>query len=939
MSKQSQAHPPVDVAPAGPDLTLQRFLDAAATGLVRCTADLRYVSVNATFARLIGRPVEAIVGRTLEEVLGRPVVDAIRPYLERVLRGERVEYEIELTLPGVGSQWIHATYVPDLNEAGVVVGWIASVLDVSERKRAEAAAAAQAQMLRDREQLQRMLLQVSDLGAHQIDSNVLMASVGTLVANELAVSRCGFDLVNVDKDEIVVVNDFHGTLPPAAGVHPFHEYADEWLHEAASSRPVAFDDVASDPRTAARYASTFAPMYVRAYLTVPLRRNGKWVANFWVSHHEPRRWTRTEVELLQLIAERVWSSVERARAEEALRRSQDHLQFVTDHAPVLLVHCDRNARYTFVNTPYSARFGRRPQDLIGSHISDIVGERAYEALRPHVERALAGERDEFELAIEYPYGLRRMYSTYVPQRDATGAVTGFVAVVQDVTSRREAEETLRATDARFRATFENAAVGIAHVGPDGRWLRVNDRLCEIVGYPRDQVLQLTFQDITHPDDLETDLRYAGEVMEGTRASYSMDKRYIRGDGAIIWVTLTVALARDRDGKPDYFISIVEDITARKAAESALVEADRRKDEFLAMLAHELRNPLAPIRTSMALMRTRPSTDSLILKCRDVIDRQATHMARLLDDLLDVSRFSRGKLTLRRKPVVLRDAIDAAIEVNGSMMMQRGQRIVVCDEAAPLVVDGDDARLVQVFGNLINNAAKYSDAGAEIRISLVCDGDSAVVAVRDEGIGIAPEMLGRIFELFTQAEAAREYAPGGMGIGLSLAERLVTLHGGQIVAASAGIGSGAEFTVRLPLIREAVMPVDPAPARRRRSTASRRRVLVIDDNIDVADTHAMLLSEEGCEVRTVYSGAAGVREAEQFRPDLVLLDIGLPDLSGYDVCRRLRAMDSGSRMSIVAVTGWGQEYDRQQSAAAGFDRHLVKPVDPAVLSELVVRKGD
>jgi PAS domain S-box-containing protein len=738
------------------EATLQRFLDAAGTGLVRCTADLRYRSANATFARLVGRPVDQIVGRTLEEVLGAAALAAIRPYIDRVLGGERVDYEIELRDHPTGPRWIHAIYVPEVQD-GVVVGWVASVLDITERK----------------------------------------------------------------------------------------------------------------------------------------------------------------------------------RAEEALRRSQDHLRFVTDHAPVFLVHCDRDARYTFVNTPYSARFRLRPHDLIGRHISDVVGPVAYEALQPYVERALSGEHVDFELAVDYPYGRRSMYSTYVPQRDATGAVTGFVAVIQDVTSRRDAEETLRATDARFRATFDNAAVGIAHVGLDGRWLRVNDRLCEIVGHARDQLLGLTFQDITHPDDLATDVRNAEQLVAGTRASYSMDKRYIRADGSVVWVTLTVAMARDAENRPDYFISTVQDISARKAAESALVEADRRKDEFLAMLAHELRNPLAPIRTSMALMRMRPTTDPLMSKCRDVIERQVTHMARLLDDLLDVSRFSRGKLTVQRQPIALQEAIDAAIEVNLSLITQRHQHVALAATAGePLIVDGDDARLIQVFGNLINNAAKYSESGAEIRVTLTRDGDWAVVTVCDQGIGIAPDMLGGIFELFTQTDAARAYAPGGMGIGLSLAERLVALHGGKIAAESDGIGRGATFSVRLPLSRSAMLtaralPGQPVPL------PVRRRVLIVDDNIDVADTHAMLFTEGGCEVRTAYSGAAALQEAERFRPELVLLDIGLPDLSGYDVCRRLRALAWGTRMSVVAVTGWGQEYDRQQSAAAGFDRHLVKPVDPAVLSELVL----
>jgi len=925
-----------DHAPGGPDRTLQRFLDAAVTGLIRCTVDLRYLSVNAAYARLVGVPVHDIVGRTLQEVLGEPGLTAVHPYIARVLSGERVEYEAEVEYVRTGKTWIHVVAVPETDESGRVVGWVGSVLDISERKRAETTLAHQEHLLRERERVQQLLVQISDLGATGIPSDLLIGRVGQLVADHLGVSRCGFALVDADRNQITVVSDFHRELPSLAGVYRLDDRDGDWIGEGNAGESVASDDLAIDPRTAARFLTVFAPIQVRAHLTVPLHREGKWVANFWASHHAPRHWTRSDVELLQLVAERIWSSVERARAEEAQRRVRDHLHFVTDHAPVLLVHCDRNACYTFVNAPYAARFNAQPTELIGRQIREVVGDHAYDTLRVYVERALAGERVEFEQPLQYSYGTRWVQCTYVPQRDDEGTVTGFVAVIQDVTDRRAAEATLRAIDRRFRVTFENAAVGIAHVALDGRWLRVNDRLCDIVGYSRDELLARTFQDITHPEDLAADLQFAHDVLVGTRPSYSMDKRYLRRDGTSVWVTLTVALARDEQEQADYFISIVQDISARKAAESALVEGDRRKDEFLAMLAHELRNPLAPIRTSTALLRTRPTADPLVLKCRDVIDRQVTHMARLLDDLLDVSRLSRGKLTLKRQPVTLRTVIDAAIEINLAVITQRTQRVVVDERDAGLVIDGDDARLVQVLGNLINNAAKYSDAGAEIHVRLERDDNAAIVVVRDDGIGIAPDMLPHIFELFTQADAARVYAPGGMGIGLSLAERLVSLHSGTIVAESEGVGRGSSFTLRLPLAEAASTSTQPVSSDET-AGRTRRRVLVVDDNIDVADTHAMLLAEEGCEVRTAYSGAAAVQEAERFRPELVLLDIGLPDASGYEVCQQLRAAEWSRGIAIVAVTGWGQEPDRARSAAAGFDQHLVKPVDPTVLLRLATAR--
>ena len=508
--------------------------------------------------------------------------------------------------------------------------------------------------------------------------------------------------------------------------------------------------------------------------------------------------------------------------------------------------------------------------------------------------------------------------------------------VWSIVDRAWAEETLRASEARFRATFDIAAVGIAHVDVEGHWLRVNDKLCEIVGYTREQLLAgMTFQDITHPEDLDIDLELVRQVLSGERENYSLDKRYFRANGSIVWVTLTVSLLRHPDGTPAHFVSVIEDITTRKRAEDALVEADQRKDEFLALLAHELRNPLAPIRTSVGLMRARPTDDPVVMRCREVIDRQVTHMARLLDDLLDVSRLSRGQLTLQRKLVSLREILDAAGEASMPLIVQQGQELIVDSVDDSIVLDADAARLTQVFGNLLNNAAKYSAAGSSIRVSVRQQDRAVTVSVADRGVGIAREMLERVFDLFTQAETAQTHAPGGLGIGLSLARRLVEMHDGTITVASDGLGHGSEFTVRLPVVslpRSVAAPA-AAPPVDRVTVPVHRRVLVVDDNVEAADMLAMLLTEVGCDVCTAYRGEAAVHEAERFRPDLVLLDLGLPDTSGEEVCRRIRATQWGDTITIVAVTGWGQEHDRHRSAIAGFDQHLVKPVDPDVLVAL------
>lgn len=368
-------------------------------------------------------------------------------------------------------------------------------------------------------------------------------------------------------------------------------------------------------------------------------------------------------------------------------------------------------------------------------------------------------------------------------------------------------------------------------------------------------------------------------------------------------------------------------------QQVLSEANRQKDQFLAMLAHELRNPLAPIRTSAGILRARAPSDPVLARCRDVIERQTAQMSRLLDDLLDVSRLSRGKLTLQRAPVVLRDVLDAAIETSRPLIDQAGHRITVDAAGADVLLEGDAARLTQVFANLLNNAAKYSDPGGRIDVAVRQEEGRAVVRVRDTGIGIAPEMLGRVFDLFAQGEGARSHAPGGLGIGLSLARRLVEMHGGTIAVASEGVGQGSEFTVSIPVLPPK-QPADTARSGQGGSPVPRRRVLIVDDNVDVADTTALFLGHVGCDVRAVYGGEEAVREAERFRPEIVLMDIGMPGVDGYEACRRIRGAPWGAGMLLVAASGWGQSEDRRRSARAGFDVHLVKPVDPDVLVQLL-----
>ena len=424
-----------------------------------------------------------------------------------------------------------------------------------------------------------------------------------------------------------------------------------------------------------------------------------------------------------------------------------------------------------------------------------------------------------------------------------------------------------------------------------------------------------------------------EVMK-TRCPLECEEVVPQADGAHTYISSKVPLL-DSAGTPYAVCGISIDITQRKRAEQALRDADRKKDEFLATLAHELRNPLAPIRNAAQILTAKGPPVPELQWARGVIDRQLQLMARLLEDLLDVSRISRNKLELRPERVELAAVVEAAVETSRPVVDAGRHALSVALPPEPIRLEADPVRLAQVFANLLNNAAKYTEEGGRIWLTAERQGSDVVVSVRDSGIGIATEMLPRVFEIFSQAKPALVRSQGGLGIGLSLVKGLVELHGGRIEAKSGGPGRGSEFVVRLPVAaatptREPAWPGDddgqpPGP---------KRRVLIVDDNRDSADSLAMLLQIKGHEVGTAYDGERAVEVAGALRPEVVLLDIGMPKLNGYDACRHIRAQPWGKGMFLIALTGWGQEEDRRRTEAAGFNHHIVKPVDPAVLMELL-----
>ncbi|HET6655696.1 MAG TPA: ATP-binding protein [Gammaproteobacteria bacterium] len=382
-----------------------------------------------------------------------------------------------------------------------------------------------------------------------------------------------------------------------------------------------------------------------------------------------------------------------------------------------------------------------------------------------------------------------------------------------------------------------------------------------------------------------------------------------------------------DGEPSLIVLTLEDITPLKQVEAELREASRRKDEFLAMLAHELRNPLMPIRNALAVLPRADSREAAE-RARRMMDRQVRRMTRLIDDLLDVSRISRGRMSLQKERIELQRAIRNAVETTQPLISANRQQLDVSLPRDPIHLDGDQTRVEQIVTNLLTNAAKYTPAGGNIRLAANIEGDDVVMSVRDDGVGIPPDKLTQIFDLFSQVADGSGRSRSGLGIGLTLVQRLAEMHGGSVSARSEGRDQGSEFIVRLPCLPEAVSATGEA------SESDRCRVLIVDDNKDVADSLGMMLELMDCEIRTVYDGFSALDAAAEFEPHVIFLDVGLPELDGYEVARRLRARPGNDLTALIALTGWSQEQHKQRAADAGFDRHFVKPADPAEIEKLL-----
>ena len=582
-------------------------------------------------------------------------------------------------------------------------------------------------------------------------------------------------------------------------------------------------------------------------------------------------------------------------------------------------------------------FGYTAEEVIGKSITILIPPERLNEEEMILSRISRGEPlDHFETVRVAKDGRRIHISlTVSPIHNAEGHVIGASKIARDITERKETEAALRASEMRFRTLTAHAPVGIFMTDGKGDCLFVNECWCEFAGLSLEEAQGQGWVRALHPDDKERIFEEWYAVI-AVGQPFDHEFRFRTPQGKITWVHGKAVGLCDDAGEISGYIGTVSDITGRKEAVEALQDADRRKDEFLALLAHELRNPLAPLRNGLQVMRLASGDANAVARTRDMMDRQLSHMVRLIDDLLDVARISRNKMELRRSRVLLADVVSSAVETARPALEAFGHKLRIALPPEPIVLDADLTRLAQVFGNLLNNSAKYTERGGRISLTATRESDHVLVTVQDTGIGIPASALPHIFDMFSQVDRSIERSTGGLGIGLALVKGLVEMHGGTVEAASPGQDKGSTFTVRLPILKNREESSADEPAEEWPATAAElnRRILVVDDNRDSAASMAMMLQLLGNEIRTAHDGIEAVEFAEKFRPQVILMDIGMPRLNGYEATRHIREQPWGRDVVIIALTGWGQEVDRAKSREAGCNGHLVKPIDWPDLEKLL-----
>ncbi len=882
--------------------------------------DYRFLHINAAFERQTGM-VDAL-GKRVREIVPGHEAFWFDVYGRIALTGKAQRFEHAAEALGRFYE-VFAFRIGAPEERQVVVHFS----DISERKRHEA-----------------NLAFLSDIGhdlvklSHADDS---LKALGAKIGQHLRVSRCELVDLNDAGDEMTLNRGWHSSdLQTMVGVYRMADYLSDGAQRSLHNGDVlVVGDVAGDSRV---HADKLAPLRIGAFICAPITRDGRARFMLAVKDTGARTWSADEVQLVQELATRVWTRLEQARAEEALKVSDARQRALFSQMLGGVAETDLNGRFTSVNRRYCEILGYSRDELIGMRMQDIL----YEEDRPvNLERRerLIRFGEQFEIEKRY---VRKdgaviwVHNSVSRLSDVSGKPLGIISVSLDITERKQQEEQLRRGAEMLDFIVQHSPSGFYIVDADFRISHINAetqaRAFRNVNPAIGQRLDVAMR-VLWPEPLATEftdlfrhtLATGGPYVSDTLIAQRADTEEVE---TYNWQLQRLTMPDGRNAVVCFYY----DTTRLRRAEQELREADQRKDEFLATLAHELRNPLAPIRNSLHILRLSSQNEGRANeRVHDMLDRQVSHMVRLVDDLMEVSRITRGKFELRKERLELASVVQNAIETCTPLVEAAGQQLIVSlPQDAPLVLEADAVRLAQVLANLLNNASKYTEAGGRIWLSAHRDNREVVVSVKDDGAGIPVGMLPGIFDLFVQGDSTYHRAQGGLGIGLTLVRSIVTMHGGTVEAHSDGPGHGSEFVVRLPLTAGGPAASAPDSATATPETLKLRRVLVVDDNQDSADSMEMVLEFLGADVRAVYDGASAIEAFATYQPSAVFLDIGMPGMDGFEVARALRQIPSGHSVKLIALTGWGQPEDLRRSKDAGFDCHLVKPVDLEAVQALL-----
>ncbi|MCK8490210.1 PAS domain S-box protein [Spirosoma sp. RP8] len=1010
--------------------------------------DWRWLDYNPAFERMSG--LTGKKGQLFSEIVPKLEPEWAQRYGHVVATGESLRFE----LPVVGLDSWFDIFVSRIGEEGdrkVVCVFT----NITARKRQEANLA--------------FLAEVSQDLALVTDIDQTMNALGQKIASYLGLSATSFaELDEEANPETLTAVISHGwyrdDVPGHLGTYRMDEFmTPEVMQLCLAGKAVIIRDVFEDPRT---NGEQYAGLHIGSFISMPLVRDGKWRFLLVLYRSEAHDWSQEEIELTRELTTRIWTRLERARAEADLQASQTRFESIANLVPDLLWDSQPDGSTYWYNQRWLDYTGQRYEEAIGWRWTDAVhpDERAASAKR-YQEAVTTGQSLRQEHRIRRHDGAYRWFvvNTY-PLKDQTGQVVKMYGAATDIHESRLYEEALQESEKRFRLAIEATELATWEWNLDTDQVYWNEQHFRLFGMePRQGPLRSEeFMRHVHPQEQDR-IKHLLEQAIAERSIYEAEFCAVLDDGAQRWMSGYGRITEEQDGRPvkmsgvmfdvddrrrtqdalrqskerlqkalsiqtvgviffdrqtrigatneaflamsgvsqhdidqrsvslieltlppwrplcqqamselmtegrsqphekellrpdgtrwwglfagsrlseDEFIEFVLDVTERRRAEDALREADGRKDEFLAMLAHELRNPMSTLRSGLQILTITDGKDQTSSDTITMMNRQTDHLVRMVDDLLDVSRISQGKIELKTQRINLVEVVAQAAESIQTLYQEQGRRLHLDLPTTPIYLEGDATRLSQVVTNLLTNGVRYTGERGQVWLSLIHEagipgGQQATLQVRDDGIGLAPDQLSAIFDLFVQVDNSLARSKGGLGLGLTLVKRLVELHGGRVEAQSEGIGAGSTFRVHLPTLTTASESI-PTPAEGNSAQVAAQRILVVDDNADAALMLSVLLRLKGYEVHSRQSGQAGLEAVEQLKPGVVLLDIGMPGMDGYETARAIRQQSGGRDIVLIALTGYGGDEDKQRAREAGFDEHLIKPVDLGVLTALLTK---